>query len=371
MKNLSLLLALCLTLSIFAGCAKPADPTTVPTTLPAVTTAPTEAPTETTVPPTEPPAPKVVDFALDAPEGFFSSVVQDTVTVLTSPNAPMDTSTITVEVLPMNPDVLNLSEEEFESKVTRIPVEETEPTEETAETDASEETTVPEESTEPTGPREFDLLNMEQIELDGWPTLVCEYDLIFDGYASHVTRYEAVVNEANYVFTFTDNTDSNVWLEDFAASGDSIDLILDTDGVELNYSNLTLYNLDGGLSIYAEGGMEAHQAEGFTACIGNRNVIILMMADDKESNNLTAMEPEDYAELLRSTNDLDEFRSDIYGNLYTTFFSTDENGMEYYNMICVKETDDDFWVVQFACASDDQAAYAKAFNLWASSISEN
>ena len=70
-------------------------------------------------------------------------------------------------------------------------------------------------------------------------------------------------------------------------------------------------------------------------------------------------------------NDLKHFKWDTYGNLCTSFYSTDDNGMEYYNMICVKETEEDFWVCQMACAADDQAKYAKTFSLWAASVHEN
>ena len=39
-------------------------------------------------------------------------------------------------------------------------------------------------------------------------------------------------------------------------------------------------------------------------------------------------------------------------------------------MITVKETTDSFWVVQMACSAENQAQYARAFSLWASSVSE-
>ena len=122
------------------------------------------------------------------------------------------------------------------------------------------------------------------------------------------------------------------------------------------------------MEIYAEDGMELHDAPGFTACLGNRNVIILLMEDDKESNNLTTMDLNDYAKLLGQTNELEDFKTDIYGNLYTDFYSTDENGIEYYNMLCVKESQDSFWVCQIACMAEDQASYAREFSLWASSL---
>lgn len=384
MKKTCLLLALCLMLTILAGCSgEPAQTNTTPP--PETTTGPVEtttAPTETTAPPTEPPEPVVIDFRLELPEGFEASVVQDTIYVFTSPNAPIDTSTITVEILDMDESVLSMGKEEFASRFELAPPEEPEETQETEETGETEAPTEPDETEEPvettepeetaySGPEDFNLYSMSVMDIDGWPALYCDYSLVYSGYTSHVYRFEVVVNYNNYVFTFTDNTDTNVWLDLYEDCISEIDLILDTEGIELDYSGLTNYNLGCGLSMYAENGMEYHKAEGFTACIGSRNVIILLMADNKEVNNLTEMDIEDYADLLCQTNDLGNFKWDTYGNLCTSFYSTDDTGMEYYNMICVKETEEDFWVCQMACLADNQAEYAKTFSLWASSISEN
>ena len=251
---------------------------------------------------------------------------------------------------------------------------ETEPVE-TTEPEETEETTEPSETTEPTEPQPelptaFRLNSMTQMEVDGWPALYCDYTLTYDSYTAHSYRFEVVVNYNNYVFTFTDTTDTNVWLDEYEECVPEIDLILDTEGIELDYSSLLRYNIPGGLSIYAENGMEHHKAEGFTGCLGNRSVIILFMADNKEANNLTDMDLEGYADLLCQTNELSHFKWDTYGSLCTSFYSTDETGMEYYNMITVKETTDSFWVVQMACSAENQAQYARAFSLWASSVSE-
>lgn len=371
MKKLSLLMALCLMLTILTGCGGEAKETTLPTetsTAPAETTT---APTETTAPPTEPPEPVVIDFAMELPEGFEAIVAEEHLTVYASPNTPRDLSTITVEKLEMNEHVLAMTEEEFVALFDFAP-EETEP----AETTEPRETASPAETTEPTEPapelpRDINVYSMSVMEVDGWPALYCDYALVYLNHTTHVYRFEVVVNYNNYVFTFADSTESNVWLDSYEDCIPEIDLILDVEGIELDYSGLTLYDLDCGLTIYAEEGMDDHKAEGFTACIGSRNVIILLMADSKEVNNLTGMELEDYADLLCQTNDLGNFKWDTYGNLCTSFYSTDDTGMEYYNMIALKETADAFWVVQMACSADNQAQYARAFSLWASSVTES
>lgn len=364
MKQFTLLLALCLMLTICSGCGKEPEETTLPpqtTTLPPETTT---VPPETTLPAeTVPPVePEVIDFLLPVPDGFEASVVQDVITVYVSPNAPRDTSTITVEKLATDESVLSMTKEAFSSRFTLV-----EPTDATvAETEPSEQATEP-QSTEP---EDFHLYSMTTMEVDGWPALYCDYTLVYSGYNSHVYRFEVVASNCNYVFTFTDNTSSGAWLDAYKECVTQIDLVLNTDGMELDYSGLEKYNLSCGLSLYAESGMETHKAEGFTACLGSRNVILLFMADNKEVNNLTTMSLEDYGDLLCQTNDLDGFQYDSYGNLCTTFYSSDEAGLNYYNMICLKQTQDSFWVCQIACLADDQAEYARAFSLWASSITE-
>lgn len=374
MKKLSLLLALCLMLSICTGCGNNAGETTVPTTLPPETTLPTTAPTETLPIPTDPPDPKVIDYDLTLPEGFEPWVAEENRFVFVSPLAPMDTSSITVERVERSEDILTMDVSVYTDRIdpTKIP----EPTE-PAEPSEPTETTVPGETTEPTEPEEttapvrpekFLFYDHWKTQVDGWDAIACEYTLVYEDYMSHILRYEVVVNDCNYVFTFADDTNDNLWLDIYKESIESIDLILDTEGIELDYSGLTMYDLGCGLTIWAEGGMDHHDAPGFTACIGSRNVIILVMADDKEVNNLTEMTLDDYADLLCLNNDLSGFKWDTYGSLCTSFYSTDESGMEYYNMICVKETEEDFWVFQMACSSNDQAKYAKAFSLWASSV---
>ena len=375
MKKLTALVALGLTLGIFAGCGKepPVSTTapTPPTTLPVETT----LPPETTVPPTtEPPAPEVIGFDLTPPEGFTAAVMQDSISVYISPNAPMDSSTITVERLPLDESALTISQSALEALLLGLE-EQTQPmTEEATEETAEETTEAPteaptEETTDPNAAQSIRIHSMEQIEADGWPALLCDYTVAYPTYALHSLRCEVVANDRNYVFTFTDHTDNNFWLSDFREAVDSIDMILSTEGMELDYSHLTRYDLPCGLRMYAEQGLEPHEAPGFTDCIGNRNVIVLLMADDKVENNLLHLDLKEYAAMIAENNDLEDFRKDLYGNLHTSFYSTDETGRSYFNMLFLLDTDQDYWVCQFACSADDQAAYAREFSLWASSIS--
>ncbi len=372
MKKTSLLLAVLLTFSLLSGCGNQETP--VETTVP-VTTAPQQTTAPTTLP-TEPPAPVVIDFKLELPEGFELSLVQDNIQVFSSPKSPRDPSYVSVQILPRDESVLTMDTTQMihrilEPVVVETPeIESSTPSAETTaeETTEPEETTQPEETTEPQEAPEPFVKFLEPATVDEWDAVFTDYVQSYDNYTSHTYRYEVVTTDANYVFSFCDGTDDNEWLDAFEEASHDIDLILDTEGMELDYSQLTPYVLRSGLSIHAEEGLESHDAQGFSDALANRNVLILTMGDDKVSNNLTEMDLHDYADLVAKSNDLETFQEDMYGNLFTTFYSRDEAGLEYYNMICVKETTDSFWVCQMTCLAKDQVSYAKVFPLWASSI---
>lgn len=352
MKKIKLTAVFILLLCTLCACGTQADPSTASSAEATVS----EVTAESAAVYTPSPAAYgsgVVDFSLEPPASFTPSVEQDAFTFLVSPDAPMDTSSITVEKLSRDETALQRTEAEFQTLITGG--------------------AVPDQSQSPDAPggsKGYELIVMQQSDVDGWPALVCEYDMAFTGFSSHILRYEIVANNANYVFTFTDNTENHSWTDSFIRSAKTIHLILDSEEIAVDYSDLTRYNLGNGLSIFAEAGMQHHKADGFTACIGNQNAIILLMADNKQANNLTELDAEGYADVLRQNNDLDEFQMNLYGNLYTHFYSTDEAGAEYYNMLCIAETPDDFLVLQFACTKENQSLYAKRFPLWASSITQ-
>lgn len=336
MKKRILLPALCLMLSILSACSKAPAETTVPT-LPPVT-----APTETVPAVTEP---LLGDgkFTMNLPRGFAETETSVSRWVYASPNAPEDHSSVSVELVPMEEQILSMTTAEYSQRI------------DVTKTGTSQA-------------KRFKLIDLWQEEVDGFPAVVSEYNLVYDDYISHIYRYEIVCQGMNYVFTFDDASDGNDWLEHFSNMIDSVKLLYTEGGMELNFSEMTEYNLDCGLHLFAEAGLMELEAYGFQSCLGSRNCILLFLSDDKQANHLTGMRLEDYAQLLRQNNDLDTFSRDAYNNLYTSFRTTDEDGAEYYNMLFVKETEDTFWVCQMACPAVFQETYQREFPLWASSI---
>lgn len=342
MRKFSLLLALCLMLSIFSGCgSKPAE-TTSPD-LPKPTLPDLTAPEDTT-PATEPP---VGDgkFTIDLPDGFTGGEVETNRYSFLSPNAPEDHSAVTVELMAHDESVLDMTTSQYKNRIDVT---------KTGTSDA----------------KRFKLIDLWQEQVDGWPAVVSEYNLVYEDYISHIFRYEIVCESMNYVFTFDDASDNNDWLDHFETMIGSVKLIQTEGGIELNFTEMSQYALGCGLKLFAEAGLSEMEAYSFTACLGSRSCIILFMADNKEVNHLTDFDLEEYARLVQRNNDLRAFRRDEYNNLYTTFYTTDEDGTGYFNMLFVKETADAFWVCQMACVSELQGTYERDFPLWASSITE-
>lgn len=338
MKKLSLLLAVCMLIGILAGCGgTESTEATTEATEPTETTADT-TPTETTVPPTtEPPYVKIIGYELDMLEEFDASVSEDDQLLYVSPDAPEDPSYVLIQIYDRDEGVLELDEAGFM---------------------ALEEDVI----------RDFVSLSLEVTSVDGIEALFADYTLKEEGVYTHIYEYH-VVGDRNYMFRFADSTDHNDWLEAYDVCADTINMLTENEGIELDYSHLERYSLKCGVELYAFGGMDWQEAPGFTECIGNQRALILVMQDDKESNDLVGLSLQEYADLVSQSNDLEGFTQDNYGNLHLGFYSNDELGVRYYNILTVKESDDSFWVFQMTCAADDQATYDREFALWATSIS--
>ena len=277
----------------------------------------------------------VIGYEMDFPEEFEATMVEPELVVYQSPNSPMDSSGITVEVYEADESVLALDEDGFLDTLSE-------------EADAF-------------------VNDIMKIEIDGFPALYVDYTVDNGDFYTRTLLYHVVATNS-YVFTFTDSTDDNDWMEAYRQCAQTITFILENQGISLDYNGLELYELDCGMSMYAIPGLEVQNAEGFTACLGSHDMIVLVMEDNKETNDLVGLSLEEYAQLVSDTNDLEAFKQDNYGNLQTRFYTTDETGMEYFNMLTVKETEDSFWVFQLACTAREQVELAKNFSLISSSI---
>ena len=341
MKKICLILAVCLLLGCISGCGGSAQSTETSANE-SVATQPSSQPQETTAPATteatQPTEPKIIGYDLEIPEGFEITTSEDDRTIyLSKDNA--DDSSILIRTQPLDESVLELDEQGFE----QMQVLE----------------------------QEYEELMVQTVRVDSEDALFADYVVVRDEQQIHIYEYIVVGSEENYVFQFSDYTEEEIWLEAFAEAAASINLLMENEGIELDYSHLERYSLPCGISLFAASGMEPQNAPGFSGCIGNRDAIILVMKDDKVENNLTGMSLEDYAALVSSSNELESFTQDIYGNLHVNFYNSDTNGLRYFNNLTVKETQDSFWVIQMTCIADNQASFDREFALWATSITAN
>lgn len=342
MKKICLILAVCLILGCISGCGERSVPTestaaetTVDTQPPAQTQQTTEPPTTEATAPAEP---KIMGYDLQIPEGFeINTSEEDRTIYLSKDNA--DGSSILIRTNPLDESVLELDEEGFE------------------EYQALDQ--------------EYEELTVEQVRVDGEDALFADYVVLRNEQQIHIYEYIVVGSEENYVFQFCDYTEEELWLEAFEEAADSINLLMENEGIELDYSHLERYSLPCGISLFAGPGMEPQNAPGFSGCLGSREAIILVMKDDKVENNLTEMSLADYAALVSRSNTLESFTQDNYGNLHVTFYNSDSMGLRYFNNLTVKETQDSFWVIQMTCKADDQASFDREFALWATSVAAN
>lgn len=351
MKKICLFLALCLLLGSLTGCNDQSGTTE--------TTLSTETTEDTTPIPSETEEPVVIGYDITLDVDFTALVAEDDRTIYRSPNEG-DESSILIRTQPRDESVLSLDIQGFvdmqgDGYLSGAP---------------GSTPTGPVESEQPETQnqgRMYSFVNTEVIQVDGFPALFADYMTTLDGVSTHVMEYHVVATE-NYLFRFTDCTEDGAWLEGFARSAETINMLMENEGVTLDYSDLKEFDLGCGISIHAQDGLTAHEAPGFTACLGNQNAIILVMQDKKEENNLTEMDLYDYAELVSDANELGEFTQDHYGTLHSSFYSTDEMGIKYYNLLTVHETGDSFWVFQMTCSAANQATYALEFSRWATSI---
>lgn len=339
MKKIRFLSAVCLLLLCLGGCGGREVPSvsTTDSTQPSTTqTQPaTEPPTEESTEATEAAPPQIIGYEMDVPEGFEIETSEDDRAVYLS-TLPDDSSSIVYRVEPLDEGVPELDEDGFQA---RIALE-----------------------------QEYEQLRLEQTRVDGQPALFADYVVLRQEQRIHIQEYLVVGTTENYVFQFSDCTQDEQWLDAFAQTAASINLLMENEGITPDYSALERYSLPCGLSLYAAPGMQEQEAPGFSGCIGSRDAIILVMKDDKLERNLTGLTLADYAALVSHANALEDFTQDNYGNLHVSFYSSDDLGLRYFNSLTVKESADSFWVIQMTCTASDQAAYDRAFALWATSI---
>lgn len=138
-------------------------------------------------------------------------------------------------------------------------------------------------------------------------------------------------------------------------------------------SSFKTYDMGGGVSIDMDSGMSKDQAEGYTYYYHNNYSGALVLKESfsdftAAGIDVTTYSLEDYAELIRVTNDMkDGFKKDVNGNLVMTYALT-VNSQEFFYYVTVREGSDAFWLINFFCLNSQKDKYQPRFEAWNNTI---
>ena len=340
MKKLRMILVFALVAAMLAACGGAPAETTAPVTE-APTTAPTTVPTEApTTAPTLPPMEPIVNFWFAEPDGFTTLTTGETLSILAGPDG--DGSSISIIKLNTPMDFSELTEENFHESLGIL----------------GEEGQAP-------------ALNaMNPMEIDGYPAYFVDYNMTTNNVTAHYRSYFITDGESTVSFIFADATADGKWAEAYAASVDSINLLVEGELLPADTSGLELYDLGCGLSMYAAPGMEALEIEGFAACLADEKNTILVIQDNKAEYGLYGLTAEDYANVYVDGELITGFETDPCGNIATSFLSQGDDGETYFYYAVAKNTADNFYFIQLACSQLDAATMADDFAQWCATVTE-
>lgn len=340
MKNLRMILVLVLVAAMLTACGGAPAETTAPVTE-APTTVPTTAPTEApTTAPTLPPMEPIVNFHFEEPEGFTALTAGETLSILAGPDG--DGSSISIIKLNTAMDFSELTEENFHESLGILGDDGAAPT----------------------------LNAMQPMEIDGYPAYFVDYTMTSNGVTAHYLSYFITDGVSTISFVFADATADDAWAEAYAASVESINLLVEGELIPADTSDLELYDLGCGLSMYAAPGMEALEVEGFAAVLADNRSTILVIQDSKEEYGLYGLTAEDYASAYVDGETITGFETDPCGNIATSFLSQGDDGNTYFYYAVAKNTADNFYFIQLACSQADAATMADDYAQWCATVTE-
>lgn len=94
-------------------------------------------------------------------------------------------------------------------------------------------------------------------------------------------------------------------------------------------------------------------AEGYSVAYDSATVAVFAMQEQKADFATMGLEPtlEEYAQLVIEANDFDSTVS-LDNNLVSFTYEGSNEGVTYTYLACVYETEEAYWLVQFACEAD-------------------
>ena len=341
MKKLKVFLALLLVAALLAACGGEPAATEPPTQ--EITEAPTDPPTDPpTEPPTDPPTEPlepITGYHITEPEGFVAAASTEILSILAGPDG--EGTSITIMKLDVPMELSELTEENFTESLGIN----------------SEE-------------QEITLHSMENVEVDGYPGVKMEYDMTASGITALYRAYFVTDYKTTYVFIFADATADGAWADAFAASADSINMLLEGEVLPVDTTGLEHYDLGCGLTMYAAPGLEKFEDEELAAYLEDANTAVMVYEYNKSEFGLYGISVEDFVSMLVDGEVITGFAQDPYGNVAAAYYDYGADGNQYFYYTVGKNTADSFWLIDCACNAELASVYVEAFAQWCATVAE-
>ena len=134
------------------------------------------------------------------------------------------------------------------------------------------------------------------------------------------------------------------------------------------YDGLEEYEIEE-MSIYLVPGLVEVEAEGYTKALAGEEDVVLILKEEKSLFGNYASNMEEYIQLVVKANESRGITEAVYENGHPTFeyeFTGDGVTYKYYTVLL--ESDDAYWIVQFACDKDQYDAKKPDYVDWADTV---
>lgn len=213
------------------------------------------------------------------------------------------------------------------------------------------------------------LCDYRMITVDGWDALYAEYTCTLSGTAVRYFSY-FIDSDVDYLFMFIDTTSDDSWALEFLESASTIQLVTQNETIVADTEELTLFDLGCGVEMYASSDLYLSSIDGYTACLDSSYCAVMFLEEPKASLDSDIVYLIDYANEITEMYQLNACSYDFYGNVVTGYLTEGTDGTVYYVYVTMKETEDSFWLIQAFMPVQDTVAMCNDVAQWLSTFGE-
>lgn len=145
---------------------------------------------------------------------------------------------------------------------------------------------------------------------------------------------------------------------------------LEGEAAAVDTSGMKEYTMDCGLTFFGPSGMKEETTEAMAGYMKGNYHILMVIREEKAGTVLENTTAEEYGEMLASSNNLNPFLVDRYGNLATTYTAEgyEDANEDFFYYVTVKDGGDCIWLIQFVCpvsiseeSADNMARWSATF----------